>query len=223
MSSDYSRLYREARRELAPNRRARLLASPAWRAVLVMAGLVALLWFLELLDIVLASTLDQFALEPRVISSLPEVFTAPFVHFGLGHLAANTVPLFVLGFLIALRGLARFVAASLIIAGVGGLLTWLTELPGLVGGASGIVFGYFGFLLARGVFDRRLVDVLIGVGVFVVYGGMLWGVLPTQPFVSWKGHLFGLLAGVAAAWWLRRRPTTAAGWRPPTPDLPPRR
>jgi membrane associated rhomboid family serine protease len=216
MSGDYSRLHREAQRELAPNRTARLWVSPAGRSVVVMAGLVVLLWVLELFDTVLGNALDRFALEPRVIGSLPEIFTMPLIHFGLGHVAANTVPLFVLGFLIALRGLGRLALVSLIIAAIGGLLTWLTEAPGAVAGASGVVFGYFGFLLARGVFDRRLVDILIAVGVFLIYGGMLWGVLPTQPGVSWKGHLFGLAGGVAAAWVLRRG-ATPSGQVPPRP------
>jgi membrane associated rhomboid family serine protease len=215
MSSDYSRLYREARRELAPNRVARAWVSPAGRAGLVMAAVVALLWVMEVLDTLLLHALDSLALDPRVPASLPEVFTAPLVHFGFGHLVANTVPLFVLGFLVALRGLGRFALVSLVIVAVGGVLTWATESPGLVGGASGVVFGYFGFLLARGVFDRRLVDILIAVGVFLIYGGMLWGVLPTQPGVSWKGHLFGLAGGVAAAWVLRRGAT-------PSGQVPPR-
>jgi membrane associated rhomboid family serine protease len=206
MSSDYSRLYREARRELAPNRLGRLWTAPAGRAALVMAAVVVVLWVLEVLDTLLGHALDTLALDPRVPASLPEVFTAPLVHFGFAHLAANTIPLFVLGFLAALRGLGRFALVSLVVVGIGGVLTWLTESPGVVGGASGVVFGYFGFLLARGIFDRRLVDILVGVGVFVVYGGMLWGVLPSDPLVSWRGHLFGLLAGVLAAWWLRRGP-----------------
>ena len=213
MSSDYSRLLRDARRELAPNRFSRALVSPAGRAAIVMAAVVALLWLMEILDTLLGHALDALALDPRVLTSLPEVFTAPLVHFGFAHLAANTVPLFVLGFLVALRGLGRFALVSLIVVGIGGALTWLTESPGAVGGASGVVFGYFGFLLARGIFDRRLVDILIGVAVFLVYGGMLWGILPTQPFISWKGHLFGLVAGVFAAWWLRRGRT--AGSLPP--------
>jgi membrane associated rhomboid family serine protease len=210
MSSDYSRLYREARRELAPNRFARAWVSPAGRAGLVMAAVVAVLWAMEILDTLTLHALDRLALDPRVPGSLPEVFTAPLVHFGFGHLIANTVPLFILGFLVALRGVGRFALVSLVIVAVGGVLTWATESAGLVGGASGVVFGYFGFLVARGIFDRRLVDVLIGVAVFLVYGGMLWGILPTQPYISWKGHLFGLIAGVLAAWWLRRGRTPAA-------------
>jgi membrane associated rhomboid family serine protease len=218
MSSDYSRLHREARRELAPNRLARLWAVPAGRSGLIMGAAVVVLWVLEVLDTLSGHALDALALDPRVLTSLPEVFTAPLVHFGFAHLAANTVPLFVLGFLAAVRGVGRFALVSLVIVGIGGFLTWLTESPGVVGGASGVIFGYFGYLLARGIFDRRLVDILIGVGVFLVYGGMLWGVLPSDPVISWRGHLFGLLAGVAAAWLLRRAPAPAAG--PPAPYRP---
>jgi membrane associated rhomboid family serine protease len=205
MSGDYSRLYRDARRELSANRFGRIWPSPAGRAAVVMTALIGVLWVVELLDALLANALDRFALEPRVIGSLPEVFTAPLVHFGLGHLAANTVPLFVLGFLVALRGLGRFVLVSLVVVGVGGLLTWLTESPGIVGGASGVVFGYFGYLLLRGFVDRRAVDVVVSIGIALAYAYPMWhsiGFGVTN--ISWQGHLAGLVGGMLAAILLRR-------------------
>ncbi|MFC7645393.1 rhomboid family intramembrane serine protease [Streptosporangium lutulentum] len=119
---------------------------------------------------------------------------------------ANSLPLLILGFLAALRGIVRFLGASLIIIVVSGLGIWFTSTPGaLTVGASGLVFGYFGFVVARGLFDHRALDIVIGVGVAVAYYSIVWGVLPGQPGISWQGHLFGLFGGVMAAWFLRRR------------------
>ncbi|MFD1668292.1 rhomboid family intramembrane serine protease [Streptomyces calvus] len=170
-----------------------------------MAGWVALLWVLEAVDAVSGHALDTFGVSPRQVSELRDVVPAAFVHFGFGHLAANSVPLLVLGFLAAVSGLRRFVAVVVLIVVVGGLGVWLTAPAySTTGGASGVVFGLFGYLLVRGFVDRRAGDVAVGVAVAAVYGSLLWGVLPTDAGVSWQGHLFGLLGGVAAAFAFRR-------------------
>jgi membrane associated rhomboid family serine protease len=185
-------------------------------AGVLMAGWVALLWVLEAVDAVSGHALDTFGVSPRQAGELRDVVPAAFVHFGFGHLAANSVPLLVLGFLAALSGIRRFVAVVVLIALVGGLGVWLTApAHSTTGGASGVVFGLFGYLLVRGFVDRRAGDVAVGVLVAAVYGSLLWGVLPTASGVSWQGHLFGLLGGVAAAFAFRRPPdgpgaTTAA-------------
>lgn len=174
-------------------------------AGVVMAGWVALLWVLEVVDAVSGHALDTFGVSPRQVSELRDVVPAAFVHFGFGHLAANSVPLLVLGFLAAVSGLRRFVAVVVLIVVVGGLGVWLTAPAySTTGGASGVVFGLFGYLLVRGFVDRRAGDIAVGVGVAAVYGSLLWGVLPTDAGVSWQGHLFGLLGGVAAAFAFRR-------------------
>jgi membrane associated rhomboid family serine protease len=136
---------------------------------------------------------------------LAGIFFAPFLHLGFGHLMANSLPLLILGFLAAVRDVRKFLWASLLIIVIGGVGTWVSS-PGVITiCASGLVFGYFGFVLARGVFDRRLVDILIGIGVAAAYYSILWGLLPNQQGISWQGHLFGLAGGVASAWILRRR------------------
>ena len=124
---------------------------------------------------------------------------------GFGHLMANSLPLLILGFLAALRGLGRFFAASLLIIVIGGIGTWFTSPDTITVGASGLVFGYFGYVLARGLFDRRVLDIVIGIGVGIAYYSILWGLLPNQQGISWQGHLFGLVGGVIAAWLLRRK------------------
>ncbi|MER7485128.1 rhomboid family intramembrane serine protease [Streptomyces sp. NPDC126497] len=179
-----------------------------------MTGWVAVLWALEAVDTASGHALDTFGVSPRQVGELRDVVPAAFVHFGFDHLAANSVPLLVLGFLAALSGVRRSLAVVLVIVLVGGLGVWLTApTHSTTGGASGVVFGLFGYLLVRGFVDRRAGDIVIGVLVAVVYGSLLWGVLPTAAGVSWQGHLFGLLGGVGAAFALRRTRAGAEGER----------
>ncbi|MEU7639645.1 MULTISPECIES: rhomboid family intramembrane serine protease [unclassified Streptomyces] len=176
-------------------------------ALLLMLGWVALLWVLEGVDTLSGNALDAFGIQPRDPAELVDVIPAAFLHFGFGHLAANTLPLLVLGFVAALRsGIRRFLAAALLIILVSGLGVWLTAAPhSNTAGASGVVFGLFGYLLVRGFIERKPLDIGIGVGVALVYGSILWGALPTTSGISWQGHLFGLLGGVLAAFVLRER------------------
>lgn len=178
------------------------------------AGFVAVLWVAEVVDTVLGGALDDEGIRPGSTEGLLGILFAPFLHVGFAHLVANTVPLLVLGFLVLLSGLARGLAVTAVVWVLGGLGTWLLGGPGTVHlGASGLVFGWLAFLLVRGFFSRRPVEVLVGVGVLLVYGGMLLGALPGTPGVSWQGHLFGAVGGVLAAWWLtgaRRDPVGPA-------------
>lgn len=171
-----------------------------------------LLWVLEALDYVLPGDMDSLGIVPRDVDGLTGILLAPFLHVGFDHLAANTVPLLVLGFLAALRGPGKFVLATAIIVLVSGIGVWLTAAPFTVTvGASGVVFGYFGYVLGRGLFDRRLFDIVVAAIVLFVYGSIVWGVLPGQDGISWQGHLFGLIGGVLAAWMLRGPRKAPAG------------
>ncbi|WP_101523565.1 rhomboid family intramembrane serine protease [Nocardioides houyundeii] len=176
-----------------------------WReAALVSAGFVALLWLIELLDTGLNNRLDREGIRPGSPDGLSGVLFAPLLHVGFDHLAANTVPLLVLGFLILLSGVGQWLAVTATVWIIGGLGTWLLGGAGTVHlGASLLVFGWLAFLLVRGIFTRRPGQIALGVLLFLVYGSLLWGVLPGQPGVSWQGHLFGALGGLLAAWWLR--------------------
>ncbi|MDF3293150.1 rhomboid family intramembrane serine protease [Streptomyces sp. RB6PN23] len=171
-----------------------------------MAGWVALLWALEAVDAVSHGALDHFGIVPRQARGLLDIIPAAFVHFGFGHVAANSLPLLVLGFLAALRGIGRFLAISLLIIVVSGLGVWLVAPSGTnTAGASGLIFGLFAYLVVRGFVDRRPLDIALGVAVAVLYGSILWGVLPNATGVSWQGHLFGLVGGVLAAFAFRER------------------
>jgi membrane associated rhomboid family serine protease len=180
-----------------------------------LGGMVGTMWFVELADTVFfRGGLDRFGVVPRTLEGLRGILFAPFLHGGFGHLAANTLPLLVLGFLIMLRRKRDLLTVSVVSTLVGGLGIWLLGASNSVHvGASILVFGYLGYLLARGVFERRFWPIVGSVAVFFFYGGALWGVLPGQAGISWEGHLFGLLGGILAAK-LLATPTIAARERP---------
>lgn len=173
--------------------------------LMVLAGLVMVAWFVELIDFIVPGRwLDSHGIVPRTLSGLFGIFLAPVLHGGFAHLAANTIPFLTLGFLVMLRGLGTFIGVTLTIMVLGGLAVWLLA-PGntIHIGASGVIFGYIGYLLSRGYFERSFGSILIAIIVAVVYGGALWGVLPSDPRISWQGHLFGFLAGIVTAWLLK--------------------
>ncbi|MFC5675111.1 rhomboid family intramembrane serine protease [Streptomyces incanus] len=173
-----------------------------------MAAWVALLWLLEVADAASGHALDDFGVVPRTASELVDVVPSAFIHFGFAHVAANSVPLLVLGFLAALSGLRRFAAVCALIIVCDGLGVWLIAPAHTnTAGASGLVFGLFGFLLCSGFVERRPMGVVVAVLVGAVWGGsILAGIAPGQAGVSWQGHLIGLLAGVASAFLFRRGP-----------------
>jgi membrane associated rhomboid family serine protease len=146
--------------------------------------------------------LDEAGVRPRATDGLDGILFAPLLHGGWAHLVANTVPLLVFGFLILLAGVSRWLAVTAVVWLVGGVGTWLVSPPNTVTiGASVLAFGWLVYLLLIGIFSRTLWQVLVGVGLLVLYGGVLLGVLPGQPGVSWQGHLFGALGGALAAWY----------------------
>jgi membrane associated rhomboid family serine protease len=173
--------------------------------LIFVAAFAALMWVVEIVD-VFAGDLDSAGIRPREVDGLPGIAFAPVLHGGFGHLAGNTVPFLVLGAAIALSGLLRILAVTAIVMVVGGLGTWLTAASGTVHiGASGVVFGFAAYLVARGLFTRRALHVVLAVAVLLVYGGtLMFGLVPT-PGVSWHGHAFGAVGGVVAAWVLDRR------------------
>ncbi len=179
----------------------------ALAAGLLMAGWVGLLWVLEAVDVISHGSLDGLGIEPRQAGQLWDIVPAAFIHFSFSHVAANSVPLLVLGFFAALGAIGRFLSVALLIIVVSGLGVWFIAPAGSnTAGASGLIFGLFAYLLVRGFVDQRPLDIALGAVVAVVYGSILWGVLPSDTHVSWQGHLFGLAGGVLAAFVFRRRP-----------------
>jgi membrane associated rhomboid family serine protease len=176
-------------------------------AVVVMAGFLALIWALQVFNWADGYRLDaDFAIVPMHLSRLPDIFTAPFLHFSWQHIEGNSLPLFVLGVLAAYRSLGRFLVVSLIVLVTSGLAVWLFQSSSEpTVGASGLIFGYFGYVLVRGFLDRNMVDIFVGAVAGVLYWTILQVAIPGTPGVSWIGHLGGLAGGVIAAWVVRTR------------------
>jgi membrane associated rhomboid family serine protease len=180
------------------------------RALSVIGLFVAVLYVIELVDQVLNNRLDQEGVQPHETDGLLGVLFAPLLHAGWGHLVGNTLPLLVLGFLVLLAGVGTWVRVTAIVWVVGGVGTWLFAPPGTVHlGASVLIFGWLVYLLLRGFVSRRAGQILLGLAILFLYGGVLWGVLPGQPGISWQGHLFGALGGAIAAFTVseRRQPS----------------
>jgi membrane associated rhomboid family serine protease len=177
-----------------PRRRPAVLA-----ALLVLLGAVAAMWVVEAVDqVLLDEALDRHGIRPRRLTGLDGVLWAPFLHSGWAHLIANTLPFLVLGGLVAMKGRPRFVAVALGVTVLGGLAVWALGRDAVHIGASGVVFGFLGYLVGAAVFERRLLAIVLGAAAVALYGGLVWGLLPT-PGVSWESHLFGGAAGVAVA------------------------
>ena len=171
---------------------------------IILGRLVILLWFLELIDwLLFGVNLDALRIAPRRLWGLRGILFAPFLHVGFAHLAANTLPLLVLGWFVMLRGLREFAWVTAVSILVSGLGTWLIGPSNSVHlGASGLIFGYFGYLLLRGYFERSWPSILGSILVGLLYGGMLFGILPQGVGISWQAHLFGFIGGGLAAYWL---------------------
>lgn len=171
----------------------------------VLVLLIGLMWASEFLDTLLNNRLDEYGIVAREADGLPGIVTAPFLHLGFGHLIANTIPLAMLGALIALGGARRLISVTVITVLLGGFGTWLASPPHTITiGASGLVFGYAAYLVSRSLFTRRFGQFLIGVAVVLIWGGALLSGLLPQEGISWQGHLCGGIAGVIAAWALGR-------------------
>jgi membrane associated rhomboid family serine protease len=171
----------------------------------ILVSIIAVLWLVLLVNAVFfGGDLLRFGIVPRTTAGLRGIVFAPFLHENAGHLFGNTVGLFLLGGLVLLREEADFWIVTAVGILIGGAGTWLVGHSAVHVGASGAVFAYFGYLILTGFFERRIGSILLSAGALLLWGGLLFGVLPGQPGISWEGHLFGLLGGVCAAGLLSR-------------------
>ncbi len=166
--------------------------------------LVAIAWGVEIADQVLGwigLPLDSLGILPRNFFGLIGVFLSPWLHGGWGHLLNNSIAFLGLGFVMVVAEGRRFLATTFLLVLISGLGTWLIGRGGSVHiGASGLIYGYLGYLLLRAWTERKPLWIAVGIGIAVFYGGMIWGVLPTQAGISWEAHLCGFLGGL----WLGR-------------------
>jgi membrane associated rhomboid family serine protease len=198
----------------------------ARKAFFLMVGFIALIWILQIANWADSYRLDMsYGILPRSIGHLGFIFTAPFLHFSWDHIEGNSGPLFVFGLLAAYRGIVKFLGVTLVVAVTSGLAVWLFQGGDeLTVGASGLIFGYFGYVLSRGIFDRNLIDALAAVVMALSYAYILTVAVPGTPGVSWIGHLGGLIGGLACGWIFRTRRggrPEVGGPKPPgltTPD-----
>ena len=168
--------------------------------ILPVIAMLTVMWGEEVVDTAMDGRLDRFGIRPRQLDGLDGIVFSPFLHGGFGHLIANSLPFLLMGGAICLGSTARFVQVTVVVGVIGGVGTWLTGPNHSVHiGASGLVFGYLTYLISRGVFARKVTYILGGIVTFMIYGGVLWGLLP-RPGISWQGHLFGAIGGVVAAW-----------------------
>lgn len=186
-------------------------AARARGGLVVVGTFVALLYVIEIVNTLMFHALNgMFGLRPRRIDGILDILTFPLLHASLAHLASNTLPLLIFGFLVLLSGLRIFVIALATSWLGSGVAVWLIGVNITVG-ASGLVFGLFAFLLVRGFVNRSWRQILLSVVLFLAYGGILFGMLPAvASFVSWQAHLGGAIGGVLAALFLstRREPNT---------------
>jgi membrane associated rhomboid family serine protease len=162
--------------------------SEALRPFLIVAGVAAVMWLVEILDLVPGTDLDRWGIRPRQLGGLTGIVAAPFLHDGFGHLISNTIPFLVMGWVIAAAGIQRFVQVTVIVAVVAGVGTWLVGPANTVHiGASGLVFGYLGYLVTRGLFEHRVGHILIALVILLFYGSILWGLLPRPgSWAAWR-------------------------------------
>lgn len=177
----------------------------------LIAVLVGLMWLSEVVDTIDSHRLDAYGIQPRDPDALSGILWAPFLHAGFGHLLGNTVPFAVMGAAIALDGLRRIAVITALVALVGGLGTWLIG-PAHTDhiGASGVVFGYAGYLVSRGLFSGRPAQLALGAVVVALWGGALLSGFAPHPGISWQGHVCGALAGLLAARLLTHRIPSSA-------------
>jgi membrane associated rhomboid family serine protease len=178
----------------------------ARRALFIMVGVLALLWVIQILNWADHYGLTlHYGIRGRDVGSLPDIFTAPFLHFSWAHIEGNSGPLFIFGFLAAYRGAAKWAWVTLVIVVVSGLAAWFTEGSHTVGaGASGVVFGYFGYIMVRGFFDRHPIDMLVGAVMALCFAYQFTVLLP-HAGIGWQAHIGGLAGGVLAGWVFRDR------------------
>ncbi|MFC3120754.1 rhomboid family intramembrane serine protease [Agaribacter flavus] len=163
-------------------------------------------WFIgffcliELVNLISGRLLNQFSILPRDLSSLAFILSAPFLHANLHHFLSNIITLAVFAVLLLQYGNKHFIKVSILLILSTGILVWLFGRQAYHLGASGLVYGYFAYLVLAGWMQKRILLMIISVGVAFLYGGIIWGVLPSRPYISWESHLFGFISGLALAW-----------------------
>jgi membrane associated rhomboid family serine protease len=176
-----------------------------------MVAFLAILWIVQVANVADHYHLStSYGIRPRDVRSLPDILSAPFLHVSWTHIESNSGPLFIFGFLAAYRGVARFLGLTALVIIVSGLAAWFFSTGGDIGvGASGVVFGYLGYILVRGFFDRHGIDIMIGAVMALCFAYQFTVLLP-RAHIGWQAHIGGLVAGIVGGWVFRDRKASAA-------------
>jgi membrane associated rhomboid family serine protease len=190
---------------------AETMVAEARKALFVMAGILAVLWIIQIINVADSYRLTyDYGIRAHDLTTLPYIFTAPFLHFSWTHIEGNSGPLFIFGFLAAYRGVMKFLGVTLLVIVTSGLAAWIFAAPNTVGaGASGVVFGYLGYILVRGLFDRHAIDLLVAAIMALCFAYQFTVLLP-HAGIGWQAHIGGLVGGVLAGWVFRERATAGA-------------
>jgi len=164
--------------------------------VLIIIGLI---WMVEVVNMRLGHTLYAYGVYPRRIDGLMGIILHPFIHGNLQHIVVNTIPLFVLGAFVATEGRDIFLKVNIIIILLGGTILWLLGRPSFHIGSSVLVFGYFGFIFANVFYKKTILTIIVSLLTVILYGGLIYGILPINSYTSWEGHLFSMIAGGISA------------------------
>lgn len=191
---------------MSDGRTAEIMIAEAKKAFWVMVGFLALIWILQVINWATGYSLSyNYGIRPWSPERLPDIVSAPLLHWSWAHVEGNSGPLFIFGFLAAYRGVRRFLGVSALIAVTSGLGSWFTADASTVGaGASGLVFGYFGYVLVRGAFDRHLIDIVIGLVMGLCFAYQFAGLLPAEG-IGWQAHVFGFAGGILGGYLFRDR------------------
>jgi membrane associated rhomboid family serine protease len=162
--------------------------------------LIALLLVITIINKLLGYRLNFLGIHPRKLYGLPGILFAPFLHADFNHLFFNSVPLFVLSSLVLLNGYVFFLQVTAVITLISGLVIWLVGRKAIYIGASNLIMGYFGFLVANAYYQKSAVALILGVLCIYYFGGLFLAIFPKEKGVSWEGHLIGFLSGILFAY-----------------------
>jgi membrane associated rhomboid family serine protease len=195
-------------------RDAEAMIAEARKALWVMVGFLAVIWIVQIFNAFDSYQLSfDYGIKAHEVGTLPDIFSAPFLHLSWAHIEGNSGPLFIFGFLAAYRGVKKFISVTVLIIIVSGIGAWFTEASGTTSaGASGVVMGYLGYVLVRGLFDRHRIDIVIGLVMALCFAYQFTALVPGEPGISWQAHLFGFIGGIVGGWVFRdRRPKKVDG------------
>ncbi len=179
-----------------------LIASQTQTNALFLSEVLLLLWGTYAVNLLLGNRLLYLGIRPRVLAGLPGIFFAPFLHANFNHLFFNSIPFIVLANFILIQGIPFFIHVSILIILFSGLLTWCFANRGIHVGASGVITGYWGYLMAHAYYHSSVTSVVLAFVCIMYFAGILYSIFPGKKHVSWQGHLFGLISGLGVAYYL---------------------